>query len=223
MSAKSRLRILCEKHGINHEAAKSYKRSHTELTDEQIIDYYLNKCKKGTFKELCERNGISYRAAQCFKSNHNIKTYEETVKQMLARGKTFKDKCIDAGITNTQAAQSYRQSHPELTDEQVIEYYMSYKEKSFSQKCIDAGINPKTGQSAKDSARKKGITLTDEEIIASIANRTKFIEVCKKLGLNIASCSSYKALHTELTDEQIIIHYRPDCWINWLGELVIPT
>ena len=30
MSAKSRLRILCEKHGINHEAAKSYKRSHTE-------------------------------------------------------------------------------------------------------------------------------------------------------------------------------------------------
>lgn len=47
--------------------------------------------------------------------------------------------------------------------------------------------------------------------------------LCDKLGVNYKKAYNYKRRHPELTDEQVIIHYRPDYWINWLGELVTPT
>lgn len=49
---------------------------------------------------------------------------------------------------------------------------------------------------------------------------THFKELCDQFHIDI-----YEALHVlhnnpELTDEQVIIYFRPDCYINMFGELV---
>ena len=45
---------------------------------------------------------------------------------------------------------------------------------------------------------------------------------CIKCNVGYEKARKYKYRHPELCDEQVIIHYRPDCCINILGELVIP-
>lgn len=53
--------------------------------------------------------------------------------------------------------------------------------------------------------------------------KSKFHILCNKFGVNYKKAYNYKRRHPELTDEQVIIYYRPDCYINWLGELVDPN
>ena len=48
-------------------------------------------------------------------------------------------------------------------------------------------------------------------------------QLCIDANINYNKAKSYKRLHPELTIEQIIIHYRPDCYINIQGELIIPN
>ena len=52
--------------------------------------------------------------------------------------------------------------------------------------------------------------------------KTNFHILCDKVGVDYKKAYSYKRRHPELTDEQVIIYYKPDCYINLLGELVIP-
>jgi hypothetical protein len=42
---------------------------------------------------------------------------------------------------------------------------------------------------------------------------------CEQFNLNFDEAVQYKNAHPELTDEQIILHFRPDLHINIFGEL----
>ncbi len=44
--------------------------------------------------------------------------------------------------------------------------------------------------------------------------------LCNQFGVNYKKAYNYKRNHPELTDEEIIIHYNPDCYINIFGEIV---
>lgn len=47
--------------------------------------------------------------------------------------------------------------------------------------------------------------------------------LCNKFGVDYKKAYSHKKAHPELADEQVIIYYRPDCYINILGEIVDPN
>ena len=92
---------------------------------------------------------------------------------------TFKEFCATNDI-NYEAARKYKYRHPELNNEQILEFYNQPQEQDFS-------------------------------------------DLCKKFNVNYKKAYSFKQRHPELTDEQAIIHFRPDCYINILGEIVDPT
>ena len=76
------------------------------------------------------------------------------------RYESFKDKCKKANISYNTAL-IYRIDHPELTDEQVIQYYLTPKEQSFADKCKKANINYHTAF----EYRRNHPELTDEQVI----------------------------------------------------------
>ena len=46
---------------------------------------------------------------------------------------TFRQKCLNAGIDYNKA-RYYKDKHKELSDEQVIQYYLTPKQKSFTER-----------------------------------------------------------------------------------------
>ena len=46
---------------------------------------------------------------------------------------------------------------------------------------------------------------------------------CHKFNVDYDKALFLKISYPELTDDQIIMYYRPDCYINWMGELVDPN
>lgn len=69
-------------------------------------------------------------------------------------------KCINHGISYSKAS-SYRYTHPELTDNQIIEYYKQKHQVAFAQKCIENGIETKRAYGYKYIHPE----LTDNQII----------------------------------------------------------
>ena len=63
----------------------------------------------------------------------------KTQKKATIATVSLRQKCIKCNV-DYEKARKYKYRHPELTDEQVINYYMQ-KEKSFRQKCIDYNVN----------------------------------------------------------------------------------
>lgn len=47
-----------------------------------------------------------------------------------------------------------------------------------------------------------------------------FKDKCNNADIDYVKSKAYRCLHPELTDEQIIVHYKPDLYINMFGELV---
>ena len=132
------------------------------------------------------------------------------------RYESFKDKCKKANISYNNAI-TYRRNHPELTEEEVIQYYLA-KEQSFIDKCKKANINYENANQFKHRHPE----LTDEQVIQYYLTQKEesFSQKCKKANVNYNTARVYKNSHPELTDEQVIIYYRPDLYINIFGELV---
>lgn len=47
-------------------------------------------------------------------------------------------------------------------------------------------------------------------------------EKCNRCKIDYETAMAYSQNNPELTNEEVIIHFRPDCYINILGEIVIP-
>lgn len=76
----------CEKIGIDYNTAKGYKRLHPELTDEQVLYYYIQKYKlnnmkdkKLGFKDMCTKLNIHYKSAWRYKKQHPELTVEQII------------------------------------------------------------------------------------------------------------------------------------------------
>ena len=83
----------------------------------------------------------------------------KTQKKATIATVSLRQKCIKCNV-DYEKARKYKYRHPELTDEQVINYYMQ-KEKSFRQKCIDYNVNYNTAK----TFRKNHPELSDEQVI----------------------------------------------------------
>lgn len=64
--------------------------------------------------------------------------------------------------------------------------------------------------------RKITNILDYDELVESYKN------FCNKYNINMDQVFKFRREHPELTDEQVIIHFRPDCYINIFGELIGP-
>lgn len=57
-----------------------------------------------------------------------------------------------------------------------------------------------------------------KETVATGSLRQK----CIKFNVDYEKARKYKYRHPELSDEQIIIYYRPDLRLNIFGEIILP-
>ena len=48
-------------------------------------------------------------------------------------------------------------------------------------------------------------------------------ELCSKFNVNFSKALAFKKIHNDMSDEQIVVHYRPDCYINIFGEIIDHT
>ena len=67
LDKKKPFRVLCIENGIDFSKAYMFKSRHSGLTDNEIIEYYLNK----SLKKLCKQNEISFKKALLFKDLYN--------------------------------------------------------------------------------------------------------------------------------------------------------
>lgn len=151
----SEINSLCLKYNLNYKSVLKFKRQHhPNITSaEKIIGYYIQgwkgKEKKASFRQMCLREGISYPTAHNFLKNHSWLTEDEVILyykgDVLIKEKVwyeslseFSKKCFDNGI-DIRLAQSYKRGHPDLSDEDVINHYLT-DSKSFVQKCKDYGL-----------------------------------------------------------------------------------
>lgn len=82
--------------------------------------------------------------------------------------------------------------------------------------CGDCGVTLIKCSSNSDSRKTK------VKCIKQPKNKNELSEYCLSANINYKKASAYHHNHKELTAKQVIIYYRPDCYINILGQLVIP-
>lgn len=72
----------CIENNINYNTAKGYKLRHSELTNDQIIEYYkqskINQRTK-SFRQMCIENDVNYKVAINYRSKHPELTDEQVV------------------------------------------------------------------------------------------------------------------------------------------------
>lgn len=129
-------------------------------------------------KEMCEAYNVKYNRLLHISINNNI-GYGEALDILLEElnNLTLSDLCKKSGL-DFNKVNTFKHRHPELTEEQIIEYY-----------------------------KNKPISLKEKGRLANV---------------NYNTISSYKQTHPEITDNQVICKYNPNCYINILGQLVIP-
>lgn len=217
------IKEVCETFKLSYVNVCKFRREHKKLSDTEVIEHFLNIKNRDTLKEKAERAGIKPYVAYSIRHNHTeLKTDEEVIEYCLRDKKSFAGLCRQSGV-NPGSANVYRQKHSELTDEEVIEHYLKPKIKTFKDKCIERGI-PEQKLKSLYLLRKNNPNLSDEQVIEKYIGRGRSISnICTQLGLSNSTIMTYKSMHPELSDKQVTMHYRPDCYINLLGELVIPN
>lgn len=129
------LRSLCEKHGLKIKNVFSYKYSHPELSDSEIVRDCLELQKKlneKTLKQLLEENNISKSTYRNEQNKHRELSREQIIeickqkpkveKLETSDGISFKEKCKTFEV-NYKNALEFRRNHPELSDNQIIMIY----------------------------------------------------------------------------------------------------
>jgi hypothetical protein len=199
---------LCNEYGVKLTTVKSYKKRHPEMTNRQIVELYSNKVYTEYFSDTCRRYNIpedKISTVMAYRNKHKeIESDEKVIMEWikLQSEESFSDSCRQLSI-EPRIALKYRSKHPELSDEQIINYYLSKRQ----------GLALKY--------RSKHPELSDEQIINYyLSKRESFTSLCNKFEIDYSNAENYRWKHPELSDEQVIIHYRPDLIINIFGEIV---
>ena len=155
----------CVNYGINYETARKYRRNHPNLTDEQIIDYYLhsNRAKNrvtsdGTsFRQKCDDFNIPYATARRYRSKHPNLTDEQiielfklskkdrrkiTAKPVIKNDSTPINKCKAAGISHSAFRHfKYRNKDRGLTDDIIIDFFANNKYPKLRKICKEFNLD----------------------------------------------------------------------------------
>lgn len=185
------------------------KDNHKDWSIEQCIEYVLNRSESRT--EYKHKRDI-YKQ---FREEHNIDKEE------------FR-----------QISSYIRNQHKKGTDISLLDalhhvrHYNEYIDKEWKDKwskVVESGILENTHRNSVVDYMKKHIDCSIEDIInhfkyekSERKEYPKLKEYCNILKLSYSNIVGY-INRNDCTMGQAIIHYRPDCYINWLGELVIPN
>ena len=172
-------RQKCEIAGASYENARRNRRKYKDKTDEEIIEYTIKNqeelLKSRALNDYCRKHGINRKIAYKIRQKYKYLNIDELIsiieyklykKEKIAI--TFKYKCEQEGL-DYNTVKGYKRLHPELTDEQVINYYKkkyidnSTKDKKLGlkKKCIEANVNYQQVWNCK----KKHPELTEDQII----------------------------------------------------------
>ena len=131
LNGKDSFKARCERAGVNYDTACQYRARHSEISQEDTIRYFVskrnNKLLEQQALQRCKELKIPMKMFNNTRTDNPTLTYDEVIKLCLEtlskRPKTFKYKCEKAGV-NYPNARHYKVYHPDLTDEQIIEYYL---------------------------------------------------------------------------------------------------
>lgn len=183
-----------------------------------IQDRHITKSKRA---DICRELGISEETVY-YNMRKTGKTFDETVKIMIKQKENgtlrvrmprsdveyYTDLVSKAGLKNYNHI-VYRARKSNISIEQEI--------CRLNPNCYinDKGelIIPPEKEWVKHSRALRNRKGVDKELKLK----------CYSASIDYQTARRYKDSHPELTDEQVIMYYRPDCYINLLGELVIPN
>lgn len=183
-----------------------------------------------SLKQLCKQFHVDYRTVLKYvqKNSKLVEVSNEQIVKSYIIHKidtsSFVYLCNQYNI-NPSTAYSYRRRHPELTNEQVIEYYLTPKAIPFKQLCIQYGVDWVEARDYKRRHNNKN--LTNEQIIHYLLNTHKhtkkgaFSKLCKKYNIDYDKAKAYKKNNKDLTIMQVIQHFTPNSYINSQGELIV--
>ena len=121
----------CEKHGLNYKTVVNYRAKHPELTDNEVIEFFIEKSKqvkKETFVDMCKRAGVDPVRAQNYKDKNNLK--RNLINIEAREGKWYLKSnydvkiVINGTIVNEAVVESYNSYQIYITGENV--YYLLY-------------------------------------------------------------------------------------------------
>lgn len=135
LNGTNSFKAQCERVGINYDTACQYRARHKDVSQEDTIKYFIRKQESKENEKIalekCKRLKIPVRMYNKYRQENKDAKYQEIINMCLdelaKRPKTFKAKCEEAGI-NYSNARHYKVYHPDLTDEQIIVYYLQKKD-----------------------------------------------------------------------------------------------
>lgn len=155
--------------------------------------------------ETCKTLNISYSTVRVYKSK-GLST-EEAIKKASKNSldNTLSAKIREANIpVRLQTVLAYASNHPELSHEEIIEYYR-HKPIPFKELCEQEGVS----YSSLKDYRKKHADLSDKQVILKYKkehNRKTFSDKCREHGVNPKRGLAYRHAHKDkkLSDDDII-------------------
>lgn len=208
-----------------------------EYTFDEIIDITNKKDNNDKFindmKKLSEELNVSYEAIK----QHAYSTKDKNINTLREYYVDKKKKeelnnwCKDNNIRISNLY-TFSNKHPEMSLDEVKNRFLEAKnhknDVTFAQMCRDRGLDCKQAGNIKRWIIKNNLTLDNEGLDEYIKHRELYEKEKKRRKIyndflyncNHNTVSSYKASHKDLTDEEIIIHFRPDLYINIFGEIV---
>lgn len=189
------------------------------------------KVKYKNKKECIESLGLVYDRYRKLKSKYPEWSFEELVDKLIEntnaglyeKEPTVKEMCETAGV-DYNAAMRYKGNHKYLDYVEVIEHIKNGENRGeFKKLCDMHGVN----YSNAYHYRKTRTDWTDMQVIEymktlSEKNEEPLMKLCKKFDLydDYHRVRNYKLKNTELSNEQVIVHFRPDLYINIFGEII---
>ena len=217
------IKEACKHYKVSYDMEKTYKQRYKELSHEQIILMLCNMKKSNinilgskykSVKEACDILGIDYRYIKVIKTRYKFKTLEAALRAYVRVNITEELKTYN----DAKGAQSVNIDGVDYDSISSACKDLSISEASVY-KQMRKGISPE--ESIKYLLELKKLPSKYELVINGEKYRT-LSSIVKVTGIKYSTLIKY--IHNSNKNiEHCIMKYNPNAYINWLGELVIPT
>lgn len=210
-------------------SCQAYRVRHKELSDEEIIEVYVKKGDTISLKSRCKKDNIDYNRAKYIKQKYSYLTYDKIKEYVLDneafiqyenRERPITELCKQYNV-DYETVMSYRKKHKGLSNEEsvkkTIEYLNTPKEKTPSQICKELNISYTTIYCYIKRYNVDFNTALD--MWRENQNKETFSSKCRKYGIDNKKAYTYRCDHRPITDNQVILHFRPDLTVNIFGEI----
>lgn len=203
------------------------------LTANSIEKVEYNGKIYNSITELLKSLDLSRARYRRYAERYPEKSLQEIIDDMLdavfiiddKKYNTFKEACEASGL-NYLYVHSYAKNH-NLKLKDAIEIYKCAKRdnvfilnkefKTIKEACEHYKVSYDSVINYRNKNKDKSL----DEVFEFVLNKKdSFTKLCVKYDVNYYNAMYHKRTHTELTDEQVIMYFRPDLYINIFGELV---